>query len=206
MHPTRSGKDRAEAKAQQELNDRVKSDYRKKATAARKEAAAAAAGVAAVPTPPPTAPRRAQAEAESASGDVTSCDDDDDPSFHVPEGELEADPNNGDDQDGDDQSGDGDGGETSGVVMADFDVENKEDPKDLTGKLHQILLQYDPTQVKWWVNRLELKMETFGVSAQWSKRVVLENNLPVEVQKELNELLAKRKTAAGDTIYKRQCY
>ena len=88
--------------------------------------------------------------------------------------------------------------------MTDFDAENKPDPADLTGKLHQITLEYDPSQVKWWINRLEIKMETYGVTAQWSKRVVLENNLPVTVQKELNELLSKRKTAAGDTIYK-QC-
>ena len=45
-------------------------------------------------------------------------------------------------------------------------------------------------------------MESYGLQGQWSKRIVLKQNLPPPVQKELNEFLSKRKTAAGATIYK----
>ena len=87
-------------------------------------------------------------------------------------------------------------------MALDFDAENGTDPTDLLGKLHQITLPYDPSQVPRWINRLEIKMESYGVLAQWSKRVVLENNLPQDVQNDLNELLAVRKSKASTTIYK----
>ena len=46
-------------------------------------------------------------------------------------------------------------------------------------------------------------MESYGVQKQCSKRVVLEQNLPSDVQNELNEHLKLRKSAAPADIYKK---
>ena len=83
-----------------------------------------------------------------------------------------------------------------------FEDVNTDDPADILGKLHQIVLPYDSANLKKWIRRLEIKMETYGVTSQWSKRVVIENNLPMVVQDDLNDLLEKGKAEAGATIYK----
>ena len=86
--------------------------------------------------------------------------------------------------------------------MVNFEDTNAEDPKDLLGKLHQITLPYDSNEVLKWIKRLEVKMETYGVASQWSKRIVFENNLPDHINNELSEFLLKSKDEAGATIYK----
>ena len=83
-----------------------------------------------------------------------------------------------------------------------FEDTNGTDPTDVVGKLGQVLLAYNEAEIVKWINRLEIKMETFGVQSQWSKRIILENNLPVSVQDDLDNLLSKRKDKAGEKIYK----
>ena len=100
---------------------------------------------------------------------------------------------------GSSEEGGGSGNES--VAMVDFDAENKDDAAEVAGKLYQIKLTYDDKYVLRWINRLEIQMETYGVASQWSKRIVLENNLPPKVENELNDLFQKRKTVAGASIY-----
>ena len=83
-----------------------------------------------------------------------------------------------------------------------FEDANDADPKDLLGKLHQITLPYDTTDIPKWVKRLEVKMETYGVASQWSKRIVFENNLPSAINDELSDFLTLSKAEANATIYK----
>ena len=143
------------------------------------------------PTPPKSAERKDEAAAE---GDEEAADEE-----QVEDAPLDHQvPGDGQGGDSDDESGGADESE----AMADFDTTNGEDPKELLGRLHQITLAYDKDDVPRWINRLEIHMESYGVEAQWSKRIVLERNLPVEVQSQLNELFDKRKTAAGAAIYK----
>ena len=83
-----------------------------------------------------------------------------------------------------------------------FEDQNGEDGPEIMGKLYQILLTYDNSEVKKWINRLEIKMESYGIQSQWNKRIVLEQNLPSHIQDKMNSLFEKRKTEAGPTIYK----
>ena len=207
---TRSGaydQDRREAGLR---SDRLKKDLKNQKERVRKaqKAELAAAVEVTQPTPPPTAPRRPRTQADDETGSA------DDGSSHGVDPDTEdefEDAASG----GHDSESEGGGtpppvaianalGELQqGPIMAeDFDVENGADPTDMVGKLHQITLEYDPGEVLSWINRLEIKMESYGIKAQWSKRIVLEANLPRLIQKDLSELLNKRKTAAGDSIYK----
>ena len=105
---------------------------------------------------------------------------------------------------GDDESGLNQSDEES-VMAVNFEDANDTDPTDIMGKLHQILLTYDGADIVKWINRLEIKMESYGVASQWSKRIVLENNLPSRVQDDLNSLLQLRKAEAATkkpNIYK----
>ena len=87
------------------------------------------------------------------------------------------------------------------TMAVNFEDANDDDPVDLMGKLHQIQYTYDGTDIVKWLNRLELKMESYAVNSQWSKRIVIGNNLPDKIQDEI-PLLNKRKAEAGNTIYK----
>ena len=92
--------------------------------------------------------------------------------------------------------------ERAAKMALNFDDKNTEDAKDILGKLHQIQLEYDGSNLKKWIKRLEIKMETYGVGSQWKKRLVIENNLPSHIQDDLNELLEKGESEAGNNIYK----
>ena len=78
-------------------------------------------------------------------------------------------------------SGSGAGGDINGddgnvVVVVKFDAEDKPDQGDVGSKLTSIAnLSYDADNVDKWVRKLERRMETGGIGAQWTKRLVLES-------------------------------
>ena len=87
------------------------------------------------------------------------------------------------------------------TMTENFEDINGEDPKDLLAKLHQIKLTYEGSDIVKWIRRLEIKMESYGVASQWSKRIVLEENLPPKVQDDII-FFDKAKAEASATIYK----
>ena len=93
-------------------------------------------------------------------------------------------------------------GGSMATAAAAFEDANVADGPEIVGKLHQITLPFNTQDVRKWLKRLEVKMETYGVTSQWAKRIVLENNLPSAINDELEEYLVLSKAEASATIYK----
>ena len=90
-----------------------------------------------------------------------------------------------------------------GNMSEDFDKQNEADEKDAGKQAQQIHLPFDRAEddLDYWLQRLEARLEFAGVKSQWLKRICLENLLPPDYSTCIKDLLAKKKTGAGNTIY-----
>ena len=56
--------------------------------------------------------------------------------------------------------------------------------------------------MEFWFQQLEMHMQTAGIKAQWTKRLLLHKQLPKDVVAEVKDLLRKAQSEAGATPYK----
>merc|ERR1711949_4632 len=88
------------------------------------------------------------------------------------------------------------------VSMA-FADENEADPEDVYAKADGIRVPFDKKDPIYWFRRLEIQMEIRNIQSQFWKRVVLEANLPPEVNETIKDLLIKeRNDKAAETVYR----
>ena len=81
-----------------------------------------------------------------------------------------------------------------------FADENGTDPEDVYAKADTIRVPYDKNDPVYWFRRLEIQMQIREVNSQFWKRVVLEANLPPEVNETIKDLLIKEKVDSA-TVY-----
>ena len=86
--------------------------------------------------------------------------------------------------------------------VMDFDMVDEADAAETLGKMAGIKVAWDPQDLEYWFGELEQQMELIQVKSQWTKRIILSNNLPREVKAEVKEILKKPKSAAPVNIYK----
>lgn len=84
--------------------------------------------------------------------------------------------------------------------MVDFEDENGTDGADVHKQ--KITLKFDPEDIVFWFGQLEDEMTWAGAKSQWTKRQILNQNLPPEVRAEVKTELRKTQTQAGVTAYK----
>ena len=92
--------------------------------------------------------------------------------------------------------------ENTGAVMVNYDVDEGVDDKDAQSKTSSLKLDFDRTDVVFWFQQLEMHLQTAGIKAQWTKRLLLHKQLPPDVIAELKDLLRKDKSRAGAQPYK----
>ena len=85
--------------------------------------------------------------------------------------------------------------------MVEYDEQNGTDDADIYKK-GKVVVQYDAEDIVFWFNDLESAMQWQGIKAQWTKRQVLVQNLPVEVKAEVKGMLIKNQTEAGELSYR----
>ena len=79
----------------------------------------------------------------------------------------------------------------------DYDRENSTDAAGILGKLVNIAkIEFHGKDLVRWLNRLETRMETYRIGAQWTKRLCLETALPPHLASDLGALFDKWKAAA----------
>merc|ERR1712026_566470 len=84
-----------------------------------------------------------------------------------------------------------------------FADENGPDPEDVYAKADGIRVPYDKNDPIYWFRRLEIQMEIREIQSQFWKRVVLETNLPAEINETIKDLLIKERNSEGAaTVYK----
>ena len=84
-----------------------------------------------------------------------------------------------------------------------FADENGTDPADVAAQANTIKVPYDPKDPVYWFRRLEIQMELRSIKGQFWKRVVLEANLPAEVNETIKDLLIKERNSEGAaTVYR----
>ena len=93
------------------------------------------------------------------------------------------------------------------VIMVNYDMRNEaKEPADIMSKLNSIKVEWetkeDRRDIQFYFLQLEQRMQCAGVTKQWTKRLVLSNNLPMSVQNEVKNLLRLQEDAAGTTPYK----
>ena len=69
-------------------------------------------------------------------------------------------------------------GGANNLVNIDFDMVNEADTELALGKLTSVKVTWDPEDLEYWFGELEQQMELIQIRAQWTKRVILSNNLP----------------------------
>ena len=84
--------------------------------------------------------------------------------------------------------------------MVDFEDENGTDGADVHKQ--KITLKFDPEDIVFWFGQLEDEMTWAGAKSQWTKRQILNQNLPPEVRAEVKTELRKTQTQARVTAYK----
>ena len=82
-----------------------------------------------------------------------------------------------------------------------FAEENGVDPEDVATKADTIKVPYDKKDPVYWFQRLAIQMRIRKIQSQFWKRIVLEANLPPEVNETIKDLLIKEENDAG-TVYK----
>ena len=82
-----------------------------------------------------------------------------------------------------------------------FADENGADPTDVAAKANTITVPYDPNDPVYWFRRLEIQMELRDIRSQFWKRIVLEANLPPDVNETIKDLLVKERNEAG-SVYR----
>ena len=82
-----------------------------------------------------------------------------------------------------------------------FAAENGIDPEDVATKADTIKVPYDKKELIYWFQRLEIQLRIRKIQSQFWKRIVLEANLPPEVNETIKDLLIKEESEAA-TIYK----
>ena len=84
-----------------------------------------------------------------------------------------------------------------------FADENGTDPADVAAKANTITVPYDPNDPVYWLRRLEIQMELRDIRSQFWKRIVLEANLPPDVNETIKDLLIKeRNDKDAGTVYR----
>ena len=91
------------------------------------------------------------------------------------------------------------GGSTQAKMT--FADENEADPEDVYAKADGIRVPYDKNDPIYWFRRLEIQMEIRGIQSQFWKRIVLESNLPPDINETIKDLLVKERNEAG-SVYK----
>ena len=72
-----------------------------------------------------------------------------------------------------------------------FADENGPDPEDVHTKADTIKVPYDKNDPVYWFRRLEIQLRIRKIQSQFWKRIVLEANLPPEVNETIKDLLIK---------------
>ena len=89
------------------------------------------------------------------------------------------------------------------AIMAAFDTENGQDDDEYYKKLSTLKNRiFNKNEVEFWFTSFEASLKHIGIKSQWSKREVLHNLLPDDVQVAVKHILKKDQTAAGATAYK----
>ena len=87
------------------------------------------------------------------------------------------------------------------AVIMSFADENGPDPADVHTKAATIRVPYDKNDPIYWFRRLEIQMEIREIQSQFWKRIVLESNLPPDINETIKDLLVKERHKAG-SVYK----
>ena len=82
-----------------------------------------------------------------------------------------------------------------------FADENGADPEDVATKADTIKVPYDTRDPVYWFQRLEIQMRIRKIQSQFWKRIVLESNLPPDINETIKDLLIKEESEAG-TVYR----
>ena len=82
-----------------------------------------------------------------------------------------------------------------------FADENGVDGEDVYTKADGIRVPYDKKDPTYWFRRLEIQMRIRNIQSQFWKRIVLEANLPPDVNETIKDLLVKERNEAG-SVYK----
>ena len=82
-----------------------------------------------------------------------------------------------------------------------FADENGADDGDVATKADTIKVPYCTKDTVYWFRRLEIQMQIRKIKSQFWKRVVLEANLPAEVNETIKDLLIKEESESA-TVYK----
>ena len=72
-----------------------------------------------------------------------------------------------------------------------FAAENGIDPEDVATKADTIKVPYDKKDPTYWFQRLEIQMRIRNIQSQFWKRIVLELNLPPDINETIKDLLIK---------------
>ena len=89
-----------------------------------------------------------------------------------------------------------------GEMAACFETDNTADADNVMAKMAGLQLEFDPQDLEFWFGQLEMHMTTAGVGQQWTKRLILDRNLPKYVKDEIKDILRKTQAKAGNTPYK----
>ena len=68
--------------------------------------------------------------------------------------------------------------------------------------LQTFKVDYDPTDVRFWFNQLEMRMQLAGVKSQWTKRLLLQGQLPYNIVADMKDIFSLQQDEAGDKPYK----
>merc|ERR1711923_624841 len=83
-----------------------------------------------------------------------------------------------------------------------FEDENGIDGDKALDKVDSVKVKWDEADLKFFFTELEDAMEMIQVRSQWLKRQVLSRALDPQVKAEVKDLLVKKKSEAGNDIYK----
>ena len=83
-------------------------------------------------------------------------------------------------------------------IMVNFQDEDATEDSDVMTKSQSIKLEFDHSDVEFWLTQIEMHMATAGIKRQWTKRLVLDMNLPQSVKAQMKDILRKDKDEVGD--------
>ena len=78
-----------------------------------------------------------------------------------------------------------------------FAEENGQDPPEICTKADTVKVPFDKKDPVYWFRRLEIQMQIRQIKSQFWKRVVLEANLPAEMNETIKDLLIKEQSESA---------
>ena len=86
-------------------------------------------------------------------------------------------------------------------VMVKYDTASGDDPTNIFSQTSGLKVEWDEDDPRFFFSQLEMLMQSAGVVNQWTKRILLQRQLPRRITDQIKDLLRKDQSTAGDTPY-----